>query len=139
MKKDNSGAKKEEWVVVDEKRRAERFQEDNRITITIISKEKKLTKENVIYNLSENISVSGAKIRANVLLSVDTLLKIDFIVHPLYEEITALGQVKWVKTIVDDQWYEAGVEFVNTPSEVIKKLEHYLSWRKKILDINNSD
>ena len=114
-----------------EKRKAVRVRDCNNITITVIPGGKNPPKEESIYNYSEDISVSGAKIRAHIILPVDTLLKIDFTVHPLYEQIIALGKVKWIKIIIEDEWYEAGVEFVDTPVEAIKKLEDYVSWKKK--------
>jgi hypothetical protein len=55
-----------------EKRKTERLKEFNEIITTVISGEKNF------YNYSEDISLSGAKIRGNIFLPVDTLLKIDF-------------------------------------------------------------
>ena len=103
-----------------ERRKAERLQEYNEITVFIITPENKIP-----YNYSENISVSGAKIRGSVLLPVDTFLKIDFTLETLEKQITALGKVKWIKVIFEDSWYEAGVELFDTPSEAIKKIEDY--------------
>ena len=113
-----------------EKRKTERLKEFNEITTTVISGEKNF------YNYSEDISVSGAKIRGNIPLPVDTLLKIDFILKNLQQKITALGKVKWIKIIIENKYYEAGVEFVNTPLEAIKKLEDYISWKQKYLSLN---
>ena len=108
-----------------EKRKTERLNEFNEITTTIISGEKNF------YNYSEDISVSGAKICANILLPVDTLLKIDFTLNAIHKRITALGKVKWSKSILEDKMCEAGVEFIDTPSELIKKIYDYISWKQK--------
>jgi c-di-GMP-binding flagellar brake protein YcgR len=116
---------------MNEKRQAERLKELNEVTIYVISKEKNIPKEKISYNYSEDISVSGAKIRGNILLPVDTLLKIDFRLKALKKQITAIGKIKWIKVIIEDAYYEAGVEFVNTPSEAIKKIENYISWKQK--------
>ena len=113
-----------------EKRKTERLKEFNEITTTVISGEKNF------YNYSEDISVSGAKIRGNIPLPVDTLLKIDFILKNLQQKITALGKVKWIKIIIENKYYEAGVEFVNTPLEVIKKLEDHILWKQKCISLN---
>jgi hypothetical protein len=61
-----------------EKRKSERLDDFKEITITIISGEKNLPEGEKLINYSEDISVSGAKVRANILLPVDTLLQIDF-------------------------------------------------------------
>ena len=113
-----------------EKRKTERLKEFNEITTTVISGEKNF------YNYSEDISVSGAKIRGNIPLPVDTLLKIDFTLKNLQQKITALGKVKWIKIIIENKYYETGVEFVNTPREAIKKLEDHISWKQKCISLN---
>jgi hypothetical protein len=114
-----------------EKRKAKRLKEFNEITISVISGEKNIPKEKISYNYSEDISTSGAKIRGNILLPVDTLLKIEFTLKTLKKHITALGKVKWIKLIIEDKFYEAGVEFVDTPGEAIQKIEDYISWKQK--------
>jgi hypothetical protein len=43
--------------------------------------------------------------------------------------ITVIGKIKWIKIIYEDEAYEAGVEFVNTPSDAIRKLRDYVSWK----------
>ena len=113
-----------------EKRKTERLKEFNEITTTIISG------ENNFYNYSEDISVSGAKIRGNIPLPVDTFIKIDLTLNNLRQKITALGKVKWTKRILDDKWYEAGVEFFDTPSEVIKKLDDHIFDKQKFTSFN---
>jgi hypothetical protein len=113
-----------------EKRKTERLKEFNEIITTVISGEKNF------YNYSEDISVSGAKIRGNIFLPVDTLLKIDFTLKNLQQKITALGKVKWIKIIIENKYYEAGVEFVNTPLEAIKKLEDHILWKQKCISLN---
>jgi hypothetical protein len=54
-------------------------------------------------------------------LPVDTLVNIDLTLESLHQKITALGKVKWIKIITEDDSYEAGMEFVDTPTEAIKK------------------
>jgi PilZ domain len=61
-----------------ERRKEERLKELNEITITVISDRKSLPKGEIPYNYSKDISASGAKIRTNIPLPIDTLLKIDF-------------------------------------------------------------
>ena len=116
---------------MDEKRRAQRLEEENEITITVVSGGDNPPKEKVLYNHSKDISVSGAKIQAHIFLPVDTLLRIEMTLKTLRQMITVIGKVKWIKVVFEDESYEAGVEFFNTPSEVIKKLTEYVSWKQK--------
>jgi len=129
--KNGHSEKKEEGIVMDENRVAPRLEEENEVTITVVSNRKNLPKEKIIYNYSEDISASGAKIRGNFLLPVDTLLMVDFTLKTLQQKIIAIGKVKWIKIIIEDESYEAGVEFVNAPIDAIKKLEDYISWKQK--------
>ena len=117
---------------MEEKRKAERLKDVNEITITVVSGGKNPPKEKILYNYSKDISASGARIQANILLPVDTLLKIDFKLKTLEKEVTALGKVKWIKVLIEDKSYEAGVEFVDTPSDAIKKLKFYLTQIRKL-------
>ncbi|MGB5217393.1 MAG: PilZ domain-containing protein [Smithella sp.] len=114
-----------------DKRKAQRLKEFNEITIAVISGDKHIAKDKMAYNYSEDISATGAKIRGNILLPVDTLLKIDFTLKALKKQITAVGKVKWIKIIIEDKFYEAGVEFVDTAGEAIKKIEDYIAWKRK--------
>ena len=114
-----------------EKRKTERLKEFNEITTTIISGEKNF------YNYSEDISVFGAKIRGNIPLPINTLLKIDFTLKNLQQKITALGKVKWTEFNTEDGSFEAGVEFVNTPSDAIRKLHDYISWKMEYKKLKN--
>lgn len=117
-------------IIMDEKRKAKRLQEESEITVTIISLGGKPTKEKVIYNYSKDISASGARIHANIFLPVDTVLKMDVKLKNLKQMITAMGKVKWIKIVCDDESYDAGVEFVHTPAEAIRKLADYIAWRQ---------
>jgi len=107
------------------------LEELNEITISVIAGGKNLPKEKTVDIYSEDISVSGAKIRGNILFPVDTLLKIDFTLKTLQRQITILGKVKWIKIVFEDKCYEAGVEFFNTPKAAVEKIENYISWKQK--------
>lgn len=122
---------------MNEKRHSVRLKEFNEITTTVISEEASLSQEPVFYNLSEDISLSGAKIRGNRFLPVDTILKIDFKLKNLRQKITATAKIKWIKSIFEDKWYEAGVEFINAQSEMIRNLDHYIAHRQNLMNLNS--
>jgi hypothetical protein len=107
-------------------RKAERLDEENEIVITILSEIKDMPKEKIRYNYSEDISMIGTRILGNVLLPIDTSLKIDLILKNLKQKVTVFGKVRRNKILIEGESYEAGVEFVDTPSESIKKLENYI-------------
>jgi hypothetical protein len=123
---------------MDERRRTPRIQEENEVTITVVSSEGDLPKEQIIHNHSKDISVSGARIQAHLFLPVDTLLMIEMTLRTVRQMITVIGKVKWIKIIYEDDTYEAGVEFVNTPGDAIRKLQDYISWKIKYQGIKPS-
>jgi hypothetical protein len=83
-------------------------------------------KEKIPYNFSKDISVSGAKIQGNILLPIDTILKIDITFKNLHQKITTIGKVKWNKVIIENESYEAGVEFVDAPDEAVQTLHELM-------------
>ena len=101
---------------MEERRKAERLKGENEITITVISGGKNLPKEKIIYTLSKDISVSGARIQSHSFLPVDTSLEIKVALKNPPQIITAFGKVKWIKNLFGGEFYEAGLEFVSTSS-----------------------
>ncbi|MBN1365598.1 MAG: PilZ domain-containing protein [Syntrophaceae bacterium] len=120
-----------EQNAIKERRKAERLKEFNEVTVYVIPPKNKIS-----YKYSENISLSGTKIRGEFFLPVDTLVRIDFKLKTLEKQITALGKVKWIKIINKDKYYEAGVEFVDTPNKATKKIQNYISWKRKSKNLN---
>ena len=129
--KKRTGQKKE-----DELRKAKRLNEEHKITITIVSEDENLPKEEIRYKFSKDISESGIKIHGNIPLPVDTLLKIDLTLEGLRQEVTAIGKVKWIEFNTEEGYFEAGVEFVDTSSEAIQKIEDYILSKQKYTSLN---
>lgn len=118
-----------------EKRKTERLKDFNEITLKIISEEAVSPNAKNMYTYSEDLSTTGVKIRGNIVIPVDSLLKIDFKLKNLQNTLTAVGKVKWIKIIIEDKYYEAGVEFVDTPVDAIQKISDYISWKKKNISL----
>ena len=112
---------------MDEKRKAERLKDGHEVTITIITDRNNLARDKITEIYTIDVSVSGTKIKTNVLLPVDTLLMVNFSLDDLHQKINAIGQVKWIKVIIEDESYEEGVKFDN-PS---RKLADYIAWKQK--------
>ena len=107
-------------------RKAERLDEKNQITIKVLSDLTPPPDGEILYNYSEDISMTGARIMGNVLLPIDTVLEIDLILKNSKQTVTVFGKVKWCKAIEEGKTYEAGVEFVYTPDDSIKQLGDYI-------------
>jgi len=129
VKNKNGYPKRKEGM--DERRKTERLEEQNDVTITVAAGEKNLPDEEINDSNTKNISVTGAKIQTHVFFPVDTVLDLDFISKTMNQKINVLGTVKWIKVIIDDKLYETGVEFFGTPNEAIKELGDFISLKQK--------
>ena len=109
-----------------DKRKSKRLAQENEITIKIVQNEKLPPNKKTIYHISKDISSSGARIQANVFLPVDTLIKIQLNLKDPPRMVTALGKIKWIRSLYGDESYEAGVEFVDTSSEANKLLAEHV-------------
>ena len=116
----------EDDILYKAKRKAERLDEENEITITILSEIANFPKEKIVYKYSQDISMTGTRIQGNVRLPIDTFLKINVTLKNSKQNVVVFGKVKWSKAYPIRGYFEAGVEFVDTPSESIKKLGNYI-------------
>jgi hypothetical protein len=116
---------------MDEKRRERRLKDENDITVHIVPGGRWPLKEKFFYNYSKDISMSGARIHSHSFLPVDTHLIIEMKLKTLHQMITVLGKIKWTKDIFGGESFEAGVEFLNTPRDEIKKLTNYIFWKQE--------
>lgn len=114
-----------------EKRIAQRLEEGIDVTVTLISGKKNLSKEKIMYNSIKDFSSSGVSIQTNIFFPVGTLLNIKITLKTLREKINAIGKVKWVNVVVEDKYYEMGVEFVNASIYALNRIDEYILWKKK--------
>jgi hypothetical protein len=112
---------------MEERRKEERLKDENEIAVTLVDDEKNPVQGKNFNNHSMDISVSGAKIKSNILLPVGSLIMIKMKLKNMGKMITTIGKVKWTKGVFKDKSYEAGVKFIDTPIESIFKLEEYIS------------
>ena len=109
-----------------EKRQSKRLEEENEITIKVVSTDKLPQNQKIIYHISKDISSTGARIRSNVFLPIDTLLKIELTLKNPPRMISAVGKVKWIRSLYSDETYEAGLAFNDTSRETIKLLADHV-------------
>jgi hypothetical protein len=110
-----------------EKRQSKRLVQQNEITIKAVSNEELSLNRKIIYHMSKDISSIGARIQTNAFLPVDTLLKIQLTLKDPPRIVTALGKVKWVRSLYADESFEAGLEFVDTSEETVKLLADHVA------------
>lgn len=111
-----------------EKRRVKRLKDDNEIVITVFADGKRFPKEQVVYNYSKDISVLGLRIKTDVYLPINSFIRTEMKLKNMHPFVTMIGKIKWIKAMFHQGSFEAGVEFVNPPSNVNKPLQDYISW-----------
>jgi hypothetical protein len=110
---------------MDEKRKERRLNEENKVTISVFSKDKSTHAKGNFFALTKDISLNGLKIHTDVKLDIDTVLKIEIVLAKSKKLISVIGKVKWVSQLYDDEVFETGVEFIDTPPDrVLSLLDH---------------
>jgi c-di-GMP-binding flagellar brake protein YcgR len=113
-------------VGMGEKRREKRIKKENKLIFEVFSTDRNLENKKIHYTLTKDISLGGVNIRTDTFLPVDTLVKIDLPLPKMHKIISVRGKVRWVKSLYDDEVFEVGLEFVDTPHEVITSLIGHL-------------
>jgi hypothetical protein len=131
-----SEKKSREELAAEALRKNQRLTEEDDITVTLLSGAENIPREKVFYPYSKDISVSGLKIQGNILLPLNTLLKIDLRLRNLQETVTFTGKIKWNKIIIENEIYEAGVEFIDVPDDIAKKIQDYIVWKQEYKKLN---
>jgi len=109
-----------------EKRREKRIEEETKVSIKVLSGEDSDSENNVDYALTKDISSGGLKILTDRRLPVDTLLEIELTLPKMRRIVTIKGKVRWVNQIYDDDVFETGLQFVDTPPESVMLLLEYI-------------
>lgn len=113
-------------VGMEEKRREKRIKKENKLIFEVISTDRNLENKKIHYTLTKDISLGGVNIRTDTFLPVETLVKIDLPLPKMHKIISVRGKVRWIKSLYDDEVFEVGLEFVDTPHDVITSLIGHL-------------
>jgi hypothetical protein len=110
----------------EDKRKAKRIKEETQVTITLLSKDAMDPGKKLSYHLTKDISSVGLKILTNTFLPISSMLKIELALSKPPKLIIAFGKVRWVKSRYADELFEIGIEFADTPPDVIKALHEHI-------------
>jgi hypothetical protein len=108
-----------------EKRKAARLPEKAEVTLTLIAQDNVIECSKIIHHISKNISSGGMRVDCATMIPVNSKLRIDLRLTPGVRVVTAYGRVRWVRCISEDL-FETGIEFVDTPEDVIRELRDKL-------------
>ncbi len=110
----------------EEKRREKRVKKENKLIFEVISTDKDIENKKIYFTLTKDISLGGVNIRTDTFLPVDTLIKVDLPLPKMHKIISVRGKVRWIKSLYEDEVFEVGLEFVDTPHDVIVSLIGHL-------------
>ncbi len=113
-------------MIEKEKRREKRKKEQQQAELEVIkniSSQKQSDGEKVTA-ITEDLSLSGVKIKTSTYFPVNTVLKIKL---PLLKKktVSLRGKVRWARNIKQEKNFGIGIEFIDTlPAEFITLMEH---------------
>ncbi len=116
---------------MEEKRKERRLNEENKVTISVFSKDKSTHVRGNFFALTKDISLNGLKMHTDEKLDIGTVLKIELALAKSKKLISVIGRVKWVSEIYDGEVFEAGIEFIDTPPDRVLNLLDHLYGEKK--------
>lgn len=109
-----------------EKRKEKRVEEEIKVAIKLLPEDKYPHDENIVYALTKDISSGGVKIVTDKMLPVGTLLNLELTLAKIRKLVEATAKVRWVNRLYDDDVFEMGLEFVDTPPESVMLLLEYI-------------
>jgi uncharacterized protein (TIGR02266 family) len=106
-----------------EKRREKRLDEENKVVLHVLSENEGL--EESFYSFSKDISVGGLRIMTDSPLPVKTRVKLEIALSDSKRLVSGIAEVRWIKSLFDDEVFEMGLEFVDLdPQSKVFLIEH---------------
>jgi hypothetical protein len=109
-----------------ERRHVQRIEQETKVAFSVMSGGEFAHHRKVAYSLTKNISLSGIMIESNVFIPVGSMLTIELSLERNPEVISVIGQVRWIKTLFEDECFAVGLEFVDLPTTGLNALLSHL-------------
>jgi len=106
-----------------EKRREKRLDEENKVILHVLSENSE--QEESFYSYSRDLSVGGLRIMTDSPLPIKTRVKLEIALSDSKKLIKGIAEVRWVKSLFEDEVFEMGLEFIELdPQSKVHLLEH---------------
>lgn len=119
--------KKRQLAWPDQERRLDsRVKEEDKVVIELLTNGQPPAEKTILNALTKDISPGGVRLTTNVLLPVNTLLKMEIVLSRRRRLVTVMGTVRWwARSIYADELFEIGIEFTQiSPDDKMLLLEH---------------
>ena len=125
LSKEKLGSGKEVMELL-ERRHVQRIEQETKVAFSVMSEGESTHRRKVSHSLTKNISLNGIMIESDVFIPVGSMLTLDLRLEKNPEVITVVGQVRWIKTLFEDESFAMGLEFVDLPTTGVNALLSYL-------------
>jgi c-di-GMP-binding flagellar brake protein YcgR len=100
-----------------ERRRESRIKEEDKVAIELLTNGQTPADKSIINALTKDISPGGVRIMTNMLLPVNTLLKMEIVLSQRRRRVHTMGVVRWARSVYEEELFEMGIEFTQISSE----------------------
>jgi c-di-GMP-binding flagellar brake protein YcgR len=104
-----------------DKRKRKRLRDSIEVKLTVIPEEGSLDEKNIIFPITQDISLSGMRVYSDRSLPSNTLVKLDFKLEDMNKSIVEKARVKWTSS-KNGLMYEIGLEFVDANPQTVYTL-----------------
>jgi hypothetical protein len=113
-------------------RRHKRVNEENRVIIEFVTDGVNDDEIEEIHAFTQDISIGGARVLTDKFFPAGTVFKITVFLGRSRQIVQVDGEVKWVKSLVDDGLFAIGVEFLHDlPKSVVPLIGHLYGAEEK--------
>jgi c-di-GMP-binding flagellar brake protein YcgR len=117
--------KKEAARQARERRRDSRISEEDKVLIELLTNGRPPADKTIINALTKDVSPGGVRLLTNILLPVNTLLKMEIVLSRRRRVVHAMGMVRWAHSMYEEEMFEIGIEFTQiSPDDKMLLLEH---------------
>jgi len=109
-----------------ERRHVQRIEQETKVAFSVMSGGEFAHYRRMAHSLTKNISLSGIMMQSDVFIPVGSMLTLELSLEKNPEVITVIGQVRWIKTIFEDENFAVGLEFVDLPTTGLNALLSHL-------------
>jgi hypothetical protein len=108
-----------------ERRGDSRMNEEDKVSVEILSGENPSAQIPSINALTKDISPGGVRIMSDVKIEPGTWVRLEIVLSARRRLIKVRGVVRWFRSIYEQDLFEMGIEFVGlTPDDKVSLLEH---------------
>jgi hypothetical protein len=109
-----------------ERRHVQRIEQETKVAFSVMSGGEFAHHRKVSHSLTKNISLNGIMIESDVFIPVGSMLTLDLSLEKNPEVITVVAEVKWIKSLYEDESFGVGLEFVDLPTTGLNALLSHL-------------